>query len=353
MGDTAIMHQLAQLPVDMLGFIFYPRSPRYVVGKIPPEEIKKLPGNIKKAGVFVNENTDNIKEIAKTYHLDVIQLHGSESAQTCAALKSQGFIIIKAFNLTKQNDFEAYAPFCDLFLFDTPSEKHGGTGAKFDWSLLESYKGQTPFLLSGGIGPDDAEELQQIEHPQMTGIDINSKFEVEPGRKNVNAIKNFIQTPPSPLKGGEGSCKTETPEHLTHNDKTNPLTFVDEHNSMHHGAMPILFELAKNNRLNPTDAEDFLWKQISGSKLGVRFKRQHPITYFIADFYCHTAKLVIEVDGGYHNIPSQYEYDCNRDFELEELGLKVIRFTNEQVLFDIENTIQKIKIEIENRILKD
>jgi cyclase len=122
---------------------------------------------------------------------------------------------------------------------------------------------------------------------------------------------------------------------------------------MHYGAMPILFEFAKRNRLNPTDAEDYLWEQLSGSKLGVRFKRQHPIAYFIADFYCHTAKLIIEVDGGYHSIPAQYEYDCNRDFELEELGLKVIRFTNEQVLFDIENTIQKIKLEIKIRIPKE
>jgi cyclase len=121
---------------------------------------------------------------------------------------------------------------------------------------------------------------------------------------------------------------------------------------MHYGAEPILFEFAKNNRLKPTDAEDFLWKHISGSKIGVRFKRQHPIAYFIADFYCHKAKLIIEVDGEYHNIPSQHEYDSNRDFELEELGLKIIRFSNEQVLFDIENTIQKIKIETENRILK-
>jgi len=192
MGDAAIMHQLAKLPVNMLGFIFYPRSPRYVVGKIPPEEITKLPESIQKVGVFVNENVDNIKELAKTYHLDAIQLHGSESAQTCAVLKSQGFIIIKAFNLTKQNDFEAYEPYCDYFLFDTPSEKHGGTGAKFDWSLLYSYKGQTPFLLSGGIGPDDAEELKQVNHPQMVGIDINSKFEIEPGRKNTTLLFGFI-----------------------------------------------------------------------------------------------------------------------------------------------------------------
>ncbi|MBN1767747.1 MAG: DUF559 domain-containing protein [Prolixibacteraceae bacterium] len=337
MGDAAIMHQLAQLSADMLGFIFYPRSPRYVKGKIEPSDITHLPKSLSKVGVFVNEDEAVIEENAVAYHLDTLQLHGSESPEMCKNLKRKGYRIIKAFNLTKQNDFEAYEPYCDYFLFDTPSEKHGGTGAKFDWSLLKRYKGSVPFLLSGGIGPDDAEELQQIEHPQMAGIDINSKFEVEPGRKDVNAIKNFIQTPPSPLKGGGGSCKTETPEHLT---------FVDEHNSMHHGAMPILFELAKNNRLNPTDAEDFLWKQIAGSKLGVRFKRQHPIAYFIADFYCHKARLIIEVDGGYHNIPSQYEYDCNRDFELEELGLKVIRFTNEEVLFDIENVLKRIKEEI-------
>jgi phosphoribosylanthranilate isomerase len=334
-GDAAIMHQLAQLPVDMLGFIFYARSPRYVPGKIDPSEIAKLPEHINKVGVFVNEDEAIIEKNALTYHLDTLQLHGNESPEMCKNLKSKGYRIIKTFNLTRQNDFDAYAPYCDFFLFDTPSEKHGGNGAKFDWSLLGSYKGQTPFLLSGGIGPDDAEELQQVKHPQMAGIDINSKFEDEAGVKNVNTIKNFIQTPPSPPEKSGQALKGV------------------QRDSMHYGAIPILFEFAKNNRLNPTDAEDFLWKQISGNKLGVRFKRQHPIAYFIADFYCHKARLIIEVDGGYHNIPSQYEYNSNRDFELEELGLKVIRFSNEEVLFDIENTIQKIKIEIKSRIPKD
>ncbi|MDA3818517.1 MAG: phosphoribosylanthranilate isomerase, partial [Prolixibacteraceae bacterium] len=136
MGDTAIMHQLAQLPVDMLGFIFYPRSPRYVKGKIEPSEIARLPENISKVGVFVNEEEDEILANARTYHLDTLQLHGSESPEMCKSLKEKGFQIIKTFNLTRQNDFEAYAPFCDYFLFDTPSERHGGTGAKFDWSLL-------------------------------------------------------------------------------------------------------------------------------------------------------------------------------------------------------------------------
>ncbi|HPR31717.1 MAG TPA: endonuclease domain-containing protein [Prolixibacteraceae bacterium] len=117
--------------------------------------------------------------------------------------------------------------------------------------------------------------------------------------------------------------------------------------NMFYGAPPVLFVLAKKLRDKPTEAEEFLWKQLSNRKLGVRFKRQHPILYFIADFYCHKARLIIEVDGGYHKIPYQYEYDRNRDSELKELGLKVIRFSNEQVLFDINNTLQNIEKELE------
>lgn len=106
---------------------------------------------------------------------------------------------------------------------------------------------------------------------------------------------------------------------------------------MFYGALPILFELAKELRNNQTEAEIFLWENLGYlQRLNVRFKRQHPILYFIADFYCHKAKLIIEVDGGYHNIPEQYLYDTNRDSELEELGIKVIRFTNKQVLNDIK-----------------
>jgi very-short-patch-repair endonuclease len=120
---------------------------------------------------------------------------------------------------------------------------------------------------------------------------------------------------------------------------------------MFFGAEPILFEFAKKLRNNPTEAEDFLWKQLSEKEaMNWRFRRQHPVLYFIADFYCHKAKLIIEVDGGYHKIPEQYEYDSNRDYELEELGLKVLRFTNEQVLFDIENTLKTIEKTVKQRI---
>ena len=123
---------------------------------------------------------------------------------------------------------------------------------------------------------------------------------------------------------------------------------VRDHN-MFYGALPIHFEFARELRKNPTEAESFLWDHLHIIK-GIRFKRQHPILYFIADFYCHKAKLIVEVDGEYHNIPEQYLYDKNRDNELNELGLKVIRFTNEQVLFEIENTLYVIEEEIKERI---
>jgi len=130
-----------------------------------------------------------------------------------------------------------------------------------------------------------------------------------------------------------------------------PLQGLGVGSTMFYGALPILFELAKELRNNQTEAEIFLWENLGHlHELNVRFKRQHPISYFIADFYCHKAKLIIEVDGGYHNIPEQYLYDKNRDSELENLGLKVIRFTNKQVLYDIERTLNVIEMNIIDRI---
>jgi very-short-patch-repair endonuclease len=121
---------------------------------------------------------------------------------------------------------------------------------------------------------------------------------------------------------------------------------------MFYGALPIHFELAKKLRDNQTEAEIFLWNNLGSINIpGIRFKRQHPVLYFIADFYCHKAKLIIEVDGGYHDIPDQYIYDRNRDSELSKLGLKVIHFTNEQVLFDIEKVLNIIEKEIRERTI--
>ena len=122
-------------------------------------------------------------------------------------------------------------------------------------------------------------------------------------------------------------------------------------NSMFYGALPIHFELAKKLRNNQTEAELYLWDNLQRlTYLNIRFKRQHPVLYFIADFYCHKAKIIIEVDGGYHDIPEQYLYDRNRENELNELGLKVVRFTNEEVLNSIEKVLRTIEIEIKERI---
>jgi phosphoribosylanthranilate isomerase len=192
MGDPSIMQELAKIDVDMLGFIFYPKSPRYLVGKIEAEAITTLPQSISKVGVFVNAPTEDILTRASTYRLDTIQLHGSETASQCSELKKGGFTIIKAFDLNKDNNYEAYQPYCDYFLFDTPSKQHGGTGKKFDWSLLNNYKGDIPFLLSGGIDLNDTEEIIRLKHPQLAGVDINSKFEKEPGIKDVEKINSFV-----------------------------------------------------------------------------------------------------------------------------------------------------------------
>ena len=130
-----------------------------------------------------------------------------------------------------------------------------------------------------------------------------------------------------------------------------PLLITGGRSNMFYGALPILFDFAGKLRDHQTEAELFLWSQLDHLKyLNVRFKRQHPVLYFVADFYCHKAKLIIEVDGGYHDIPEQYKYDKEREHELEDLGLKVIRFTNEQVLFQIENTLKVIVEVVKERI---
>lgn len=122
--------------------------------------------------------------------------------------------------------------------------------------------------------------------------------------------------------------------------------------SMYYNAIPILFQFAKQLRANETDAEKLLWNYLKTINIPkIRFRRQHPILFFIADFYCHKAKLVIELDGNHHNLPIQYLYDQNRDSELKELGLKVIRFTNEEIFHKIEDVLIKIELEIKSRIL--
>ena len=181
--------QVQALGIDLMGLIFWPKSSRYV--SEPP---KFLPTKCKRVGVFVDEQPEKIKETAKAYGLDFIQLHGKESVEDVKALAD--YRLIKAFNIATPDDFSACTPYeglVDFFLFDTKGKSVGGNGEKFDWSVLKAYHGKTPFLLSGGIAPDDAERIKAISHPQFAGIDLNSRFELSPALKDVEKLKSFLE----------------------------------------------------------------------------------------------------------------------------------------------------------------
>jgi phosphoribosylanthranilate isomerase len=195
MRDANNILELIKLKPDYLGFIFYDKSKRFVTN-FPEVE---FPSDLKKVGVFVNETIDEIIEIADKNKLEAIQLHGNESPEYCEELKVlliRNVEIFKAFSIDENFDFsktEAYQKVCDFLLFDTKGKEYGGNGVKFDWEVLENYKGTTPFLLSGGISKNDAKEIKKISHKAFLGIDINSGFEIEPALKNIANIKEFKQ----------------------------------------------------------------------------------------------------------------------------------------------------------------
>ncbi|MFV0590165.1 MAG: phosphoribosylanthranilate isomerase [Draconibacterium sp.] len=183
---------LEQLGADLLGYIFYEASKRFV-GENPESGL--FDATKPKVAVFVDENAFEILALAKNFNFEYIQLHGKENPKTCALLKKQGLKIIKAFSIDDSFRFEttkAYEKEVDYFLFDTKTPQHGGSGKKFNWEILNKYNGHKPFFLSGGIGPDDAAEIKKINHPKMTGVDLNSGFEDEPGLKNIEKLKKFI-----------------------------------------------------------------------------------------------------------------------------------------------------------------
>ncbi|MBN2788090.1 MAG: phosphoribosylanthranilate isomerase [Paludibacteraceae bacterium] len=195
MRNSQNIADLAKLNPDYMGFIFYAKSPRYAAS-LNKIVVSDLPATIQKVGVFVNESIEKMHETALSYGLDVLQLHGNETTLQCIQLQEEGFTIIKAFPIAKANDFENtcnYESCCDYFLFDTKTTQKGGSGIKFDWELLKNYQGKTPFFLSGGIDLEDVETIKKIAHPKLYGLDINSKFETEPGLKDINKLKKFIK----------------------------------------------------------------------------------------------------------------------------------------------------------------
>lgn len=192
--DAANVSLVAGLGPDMMGFIFYEASPRYA-GGLDPDVARALPWNIRRVGVFVDAGMQEILLTVKEYGLDTIQLHGDESPDQCAALRGEGYSVVKAVGVAGADDIrraERYRESCDAVLFDRKSPSRGGTGEKFDWGLLESYDG-APFLLSGGIGPQDGEAVSAFRHPGFLGIDLNSRFETAAGLKDIGALRTFIE----------------------------------------------------------------------------------------------------------------------------------------------------------------
>lgn len=181
------MIQVSELPVDMIGINFYMGSKRYI-----GNTSIMINANVKRVGIFVEPSFDEVKQYTDECQLDYVQLHGYVEMDFIQSIRS--FVkVIKAFGVDEAFDFSATDAYmdCEMFLFDTASDSHGGTGKKFSWTKIDQYKGQVPFLLAGGIGPDDIDSILSIQHPQFAGVDINSQFEMEPGLKNVERVRTF------------------------------------------------------------------------------------------------------------------------------------------------------------------
>lgn len=184
----------ARLPIDFMGMIFYEKSPRYVK-ELSLSDLNILPRNIERVGVFVDASIDYIMTKTNEYNLDVIQLHGNESPDFCKEL-NKTMPIIKAFSIADESDLSGtieYEDACDYFLFDTKTSGYGGSGKKFDWNILNNYRGSICFYLSGGISMEDVNAIKTIKHPQFYGVDLNSKFEIKPGSKNIELLNQFIK----------------------------------------------------------------------------------------------------------------------------------------------------------------
>ena len=223
MRDADNIREVAALGVDMIGLVFWKQSPRFVhminslTGVLPDYSEERMQNVLdgkggrltqqhdgpRRVGVFVDEMPQTIVTRVFNHALDYVQLHGSESREMVENLRATlvpdiapNIKIIKALSIASADDVARYKEYegaVDLFLFDTKAPEVGGSGQKFDWNVLEAYDGQTPFLLSGGIGPDDADRLRAFHHPQFVGIDLNSRFETEPGLKDVGRLRAFLE----------------------------------------------------------------------------------------------------------------------------------------------------------------
>lgn len=194
MRDPQNIAQTASLTPDYMGFIFFDRSPRHA-GEMRESYMPPKTAGIKRVGVFVNAPYEEIMERVERLGLDLVQLHGDETVELCREVRRQ-IQVIKAVSISSPEDIvqaEAiYDGEVDFLLFDTKTPKHGGSGEQFDWSILQTYRGKTPFFLSGGIGIGDAERINALRHPMLHAIDINSRFEITPAVKNTDLLRQFL-----------------------------------------------------------------------------------------------------------------------------------------------------------------
>ena len=193
MRESSNIREIESLGIDWMGFIFYPNSKRFV--KDVPGY---LPSRCRRVGVFVNSDIRDVRHVQEEFGLDLIQLHGDESPEFCKSLRNvlpHDIKIIKILKVTGKESFESlesFTPLVDYFLFETPCMSYGGSGRQFDWDLTMHYKGDVPFLLTGGIGEDDWKRVKEFRHPQFAGIDLNSRFEFRPGLKSAEKLSGFL-----------------------------------------------------------------------------------------------------------------------------------------------------------------
>ncbi len=195
MKYTENIEELMQLQPDYVGFIFYERSPRFITTQWAVFSSIFKQGT-SKVGVFVDEEVEIILQKVTDLGLEMVQLHGHETPYICRELREAGLKVMKAFRVGDDFEFDQlkeYATVCDYFLFDASGPHPGGNGVRFNWELLQKYKLDVPFFLSGGISEEHIDEIRNYRHPQLYGIDLNSKFETSPGMKDVERVKDFIK----------------------------------------------------------------------------------------------------------------------------------------------------------------
>lgn len=188
--------EVGALQPDYMGFIFYPKSKRYVGEDFSSKSIEKLPENIKKVAVFVNEDVNRIIAIQKQFSFDFVQLHGNESVAECEILKENNINVIKVFSVDPYfnfNEVVAYEKVCDYFLFDTKTPKFGGSGKTFDWELLENYTLSKPFFLSGGLSIHNIGKIKFKDYPMLVGLDFNSRLEDTNTKKITEEVSELIE----------------------------------------------------------------------------------------------------------------------------------------------------------------